>query len=154
MKKLLYIVLVVCLAIFFISGCSDSSDEPEPTATAILPTDAAQPTPTATLDSIPESDTTPTPDSTPTSTSTPTIIPTIEPTVTPTPAPINIGFLSSCFDWPYEEFSLTNRAVLNVAFISGDTAPNFTLKDTDGQPYSLSSLLETKPVLMVFGAFT
>ena len=62
--------------------------------------------------------------------------------------------VSNCFNWPSQEFSPTNKAGLSVAFAPGDTAVDFTLQDTDGQTYSLSSLLETKPVLIVFGAFT
>ncbi len=144
MKHILYIILAVCLAAFAISGCSDSSDEPEPTttATAISPTETAQPNPT------------PTPDSTPPPDSTPTIIPTAEPTVASSPEPVNIDFESGCFNWPDDEFGPTNWAELNTAFTPGDIAPDFALKDTDGQTHSLSSLLETKPVLMVFGAFT
>jgi len=36
----------------------------------------------------------------------------------------------------------------------GDKAIEFTLKDIHGLEYGLSDLLATKPVLMIFGAFT
>jgi hypothetical protein len=36
----------------------------------------------------------------------------------------------------------------------GEVAVNFTLKDTYGSEYSLSTLLAEKPVVMVFGSFT
>lgn len=36
----------------------------------------------------------------------------------------------------------------------GETAVNFTLRDTDGQEFRLSRLLAEKPVVMVFGSFT
>ncbi len=60
-----------------------------------------------------------------------------------------------CVNWPAENFSLSNRAgQLSTGVKTGDTAIEFTLKDIEGTSYSLSSLLETKPVLMVFGSFT
>ncbi|MBW2651541.1 MAG: hypothetical protein JRC57_00435 [Deltaproteobacteria bacterium] len=64
------------------------------------------------------------------------------------------GLNSNCFDWPDQEFSPTNHASLTVALKKGDPAIDFTLKDTDGRSYTLSSLLATKPVLLVFGSFT
>ena len=36
----------------------------------------------------------------------------------------------------------------------GETAVDFTLKDTDGATVSLSGLLGEKPVVMIFGSFT
>ena len=38
--------------------------------------------------------------------------------------------------------------------IAGELAVDFTLKDTKGHEYSLSTLLTEKPVVMVFGSFT
>jgi len=64
------------------------------------------------------------------------------------------GLVSNCYNWPDQEFSPTNHAVLSVSFKPGDSAVDFTLKDTSGQSYTLSSLLTTKPVLLVFGSFT
>lgn len=61
---------------------------------------------------------------------------------------------SNCYNWPSQEFSPTNKANLNLTFSPGDTAVDFILQDTDGQAYNLYSLLETKPVLLVFGSFT
>ncbi len=60
-----------------------------------------------------------------------------------------------CVNWPAENFSLSNRAgQLSTGVETGDTAIEFTLKDIEGTSYSLSSLLETKPVLLVFGSYT
>jgi hypothetical protein len=59
-----------------------------------------------------------------------------------------------CFGWPEEAFSKTNSAMLTTALEPGETAIDFTLRDPEGTRYRLTSLLETKPVLMVFGAFT
>ncbi len=42
----------------------------------------------------------------------------------------------------------------NVGLPIGQTAINFTLKDTQGTEYRLSRLLAEKPVVMVFGSFT
>ena len=64
------------------------------------------------------------------------------------------GLNSNCFNWPDQEFSSTNHASLTVALKKGDPAIDFTLEDTDGHSYTLSSLLATKPVLLVFGSFT
>jgi len=63
---------------------------------------------------------------------------------------------SNCYSWPEEKFSPTNNTGgdLIVSLNEGDMAVDFTLKDTSGQSYTLSSLLATKPVLMVCGAFT
>ncbi len=62
--------------------------------------------------------------------------------------------VSNCFNWPEDDFSPTNRAGVTTALDPGSTAIDFTLKDPSGQVYSLYELLQTKPVLMVFGAFT
>ena len=60
-----------------------------------------------------------------------------------------------CVDWPANNFSQNNRAgQLTTGINTGDTAIEFTLKDIHGNSHTLSSLLETKPVLMVFGAYT
>lgn len=64
------------------------------------------------------------------------------------------GLTGNCFGWPDEEFSPTNAAGLTTALQAGRQAIDFTLKDPSGTSYSLSGLLKTKPVLMVFGAFT
>jgi hypothetical protein len=61
---------------------------------------------------------------------------------------------SNCYNWPEQDFSPTNRADLAVSFDQGDLAVNFTLKDTNGQSYTLFTLLSTKPVMLVFGSFT
>jgi hypothetical protein len=98
---------------------------------------------------------TPEPASSPETTATPAASPVGTPgTPSPTTAP-EIGELeSNCFDWPSREFSRTHVAELEVAFSPGETAPDFTLQDTNGRAHSLYELLETKPVLIVFGAFT
>lgn len=42
----------------------------------------------------------------------------------------------------------------DLAIRAGDAAIDFTLRTPSGEPYTLSELLETKPALIVFGAFT
>jgi cytochrome oxidase Cu insertion factor (SCO1/SenC/PrrC family) len=64
------------------------------------------------------------------------------------------GLNSNCFNWPEEAFTPTNSATLTVALKEGEPAVDFTLRDPNGEGYTLSSLLATKPVLLVFGAFT
>lgn len=59
-----------------------------------------------------------------------------------------------CFEWPDTEFSSTNKATLGTSIADGALAVEFTLLDVDGNPFTLSQLLQTRPVLMVFGAYT
>jgi hypothetical protein len=62
---------------------------------------------------------------------------------------------SSCYGWPEKEFSSTNKTgSLKTALAEGALAVDFTLKDLSGRSHTLSSLLATKPVLLVFGSFT
>ena len=62
---------------------------------------------------------------------------------------------SNCYDWPAQEFSFANHLQDNRTSVTeGDQAIDFTLKDTNGVEYRLSQLLQTRPVLMVFGSFT
>jgi len=85
---------------------------------------------------------------TPTTTTTP-------PVVSTTTIEVDERLESNCYNWPEEEFSTTNNSGdVTVSLNEGDAAVDFTLKDTSGQSYTLSALLATKPVLMVFGAFT
>ena len=42
----------------------------------------------------------------------------------------------------------------NAGLPQGETAVDFTLRDTEGNPFTLSELLSEKPVVMVFGSFT
>jgi hypothetical protein len=60
----------------------------------------------------------------------------------------------NCFNWPEEEFTPTHKANVKTSLAEGAIAVDFTLKDPHGASHSLSSLLATKPVLLVFGAFT
>ena len=61
---------------------------------------------------------------------------------------------SGCFNWPAQEFSPTHRTSLTTSISKGQPAVDFTLMDVDSTSYTLSVLLETKPVLMVFGSYT
>jgi hypothetical protein len=60
---------------------------------------------------------------------------------------------TGCCNWPNEEFSETNHAVMHVKDV-GRPAIDFTLLDLSGTPHRLSKLLETRPVFLVFGSFT
>lgn len=57
------------------------------------------------------------------------------------------GLTSNCQNADTGDFRKAGLAV-------GELAIDFTLKDIDGQPVSLSGLLSEKPVMMVFGSFT
>ncbi len=62
---------------------------------------------------------------------------------------------SGCFGWPAEEFSpANNTGGVGVSVSAGEQAIEFTLKDPDGASHTLSELLGTRPVLLVFGGFT
>jgi len=61
---------------------------------------------------------------------------------------------SGCFNWPAQEFSPSHYVSLTTSVSRGQPAVDFTLMDIDSTSYTLSTLLETKPVLMVFGSYT
>ena len=65
------------------------------------------------------------------------------------------SLVSGCYGWPGQEFSETNNTGgVRVSVSAGQRATEFTLKDPNGNPHTLSGLLETRPVLLVFGGFT
>ena len=70
------------------------------------------------------------------------------------PDPVPGDLISSCYGWPENDFSPTNKAPVMTGLTPGSRAIDFTLKDPSGQTHNLYELLETKPVLLVFGAFT
>ena len=59
-----------------------------------------------------------------------------------------------CFNWPEEEFTPGSHPTVGTYLNAGDRAIEFTLKDVAGVTHSLSSLLDSRPVLLVFGSFT
>jgi hypothetical protein len=61
---------------------------------------------------------------------------------------------SACYDWPATPFGPSNHVQGMNPMPAGSTAVDFTLRDLDGTQYTLSTLLATRPVLMVHGAFT
>jgi hypothetical protein len=61
--------------------------------------------------------------------------------------------VSNCYDWPAVEFTQQTSAQMGL-YTSGGMAIDFTLREVDGTPRTLSELLATRPVLMVLGAFT
>jgi hypothetical protein len=69
---------------------------------------------------------------------------------------LNDELESNCFNWPEKEFSPIDFATFDphIRFKPCDRAVDFTLKDPSGEQHTLSTLLATKPVLLVFGAFT
>jgi len=61
---------------------------------------------------------------------------------------------SDCFGWPAKEFSPTNKANLLTGITEGAQAIDFVLNDHLGESHSLGMLLQTRPVVLVFGAYT
>ena len=57
-------------------------------------------------------------------------------------------------NWPEDEFSPTNKVSVTAALAVGEYAIDFTLKDTSGTDHKLSTLLQTRPVFMIFGSYT
>ena len=63
--------------------------------------------------------------------------------------------VSNCYDWPAQPFTPDNHVLsVRAALAEGENALEFTLRDPDGVEYKLSELLETRPVYLVFGAYT
>ncbi|MFH1763054.1 MAG: hypothetical protein ABIF09_02575 [Gemmatimonadota bacterium] len=63
--------------------------------------------------------------------------------------------VSKCFGWPQQEFSATNNTGgVGLPVSVGEHAIEFSLRDPSGTRYTFSKLLETRPVLLVFGGFT
>jgi hypothetical protein len=61
---------------------------------------------------------------------------------------------SGCYSWPGEEFSPENLAALDAALPAGSAAVDFSLRDLEGNTFRLSTLLKSKPVLLVLGSYT
>jgi hypothetical protein len=59
-----------------------------------------------------------------------------------------------CFEWPDVEFSDTNHTGVTTSLSEGQLAVEFTLLDLQGNPHTLSEMLATRPVMLLFGAFT
>ncbi len=65
------------------------------------------------------------------------------------------ALVSGCYNWPDQPFTPeSNTGDLRIPVAAGEPAIDFTLKDLTGASHTLSTLLETKPVLMVFGSYT
>lgn len=65
------------------------------------------------------------------------------------------ALVSGCYNWPNQPSSQNNNTGgLRISVKAGEPAIDFTLKDINGKSHTLSALLETKPVLMVFGSYT
>jgi len=61
---------------------------------------------------------------------------------------------TGCYEWPTPDLKLPDAVGYAMPLAVGDRAIEFTLADTDGATHKLSRMLETRPVLVVFGAFT
>jgi len=61
---------------------------------------------------------------------------------------------SGCYSWPEQDFTPAHVAFLGAGLSPGGRAVEFTFRDIEGAPYTLSTLLETRPVLLILGSFT
>jgi len=62
--------------------------------------------------------------------------------------------VSNCLNFPEEEITFANSVRPAVGVTEGQPAVEFSLMGSDGNYYTLSELLSTKPVLVVLGGFT
>lgn len=65
--------------------------------------------------------------------------------------------VSDCYHWPAEQFTPWNHAPIPDVLVinSGDSAVDFTLLNANNTGnYTLSTLLQTKPVLLHMGSYT
>lgn len=62
--------------------------------------------------------------------------------------------VSDCLNFPAEEITAANSVRLSIGLTEGRPAVEFSLRGSDGNLYSLSELLRSKPVLIVLGGFT
>lgn len=77
----------------------------------------------------------------------------VEPETTTPLRPMS-DLVSNGYGWPALSFSPENHATESFGIRRGDRAVNFELRDTGGEIRRLSDFLETKPVLLVLGAWT
>lgn len=59
-----------------------------------------------------------------------------------------------CYKWPPAPQEIPDGTGYAMPLGVGDTAIEFTLADIDGEKHTLSGLLATRPVLIIFGAYT
>jgi hypothetical protein len=84
--------------------------------------------------------------------------PTQEPGSTEFSEPANLipssELMSNCLNYPAEEITVANSVRLSIGLTEGRPAVEFSLWGSDGNLYSLSELLQSKPALIVLGGFT
>ena len=61
--------------------------------------------------------------------------------------------VSNCGHWPDDPWTPSHKIPKGL-FTAGTRAVDFTLRDVEGTPHTLSELLATRPVLMMLGAYT
>lgn len=61
---------------------------------------------------------------------------------------------AGCYEWPTPPLGLPDAVDYDLPLSAGEPAIDFTLSDSEGTPHTLAGLLATKPVLIVFGAYT
>lgn len=61
---------------------------------------------------------------------------------------------AGCYDFPPADPTHIDQVTTRVRFEPGDAAVDFIRRDIDGVEYRLADLLQTRPVVLVFGAFS
>lgn len=128
------IALVACLSLLAFAGCAD--DTSDPTGIEIpLPGDEDP-------GEDPGEDPTDDPDNQ-------------DPTATwPKNLLEDTELTTSIFGWPATDFGRGNAATIQIAMHRGDAAIDFTLRDMQGNPHTLATMLTERPVVMILGSFT
>lgn len=61
---------------------------------------------------------------------------------------------AGCYDFPPADPTHIDQVTTRVRFAPGDTAVDFVRRDVDGVECRLADLLATRPVVLIFGAFS
>lgn len=69
-------------------------------------------------------------------------------------AKLSLTLKSNCLNWPATPFSPSNKTGWVTSVFKGQSAVEFTLKDTASNSYTLSKLLATRPVWLQLGSYT
>lgn len=64
------------------------------------------------------------------------------------------NLVSSCLAWLETPLTPSHHVRLSNGLAQGSPAVDFALRDVKGRTHTLSDLLDTRPVLLVLGAFT
>lgn len=136
----IFFVLLISFSLLLATGCSAADQTDQPSS-------AAEEVPDAGLVPGSEPETT-----TENETESSPVVDTVADSESETPDPgqlvLSTALKRGC--WP----GSGSAGLRNTGLAEGEAAVEFTLKDIQGNPVSLSELLDEKPVVIVFGSFT